>query len=51
MISAVIVYAVQIKVGCDALVGCVDSNGGRIVHNIVSVVNMMSELNGSGVYE
>ena len=50
MISVVIVYTVQVEVGCDALVGCVDSDGGWIVHNVVSM-SSMSELNGSGVHE
>ena len=47
MISVVIVYAVQIKVGCNTLVGCVDKGAGWIVHIIVSVISMMSELNSN----
>ena len=47
----VIMYTVQIKVGCDTLVSCVDSNGGWIIHHVVSMVNMMNEFDSSRVHE
>lgn len=51
MISAVSMYYVQIKVGCDTLVSRVDHDTGWIIHHIVSVISMMNELYSCRVHE